>query len=105
MLVVEVLEKDKEFDLKIYTFVDFFSLAENIALKGRASQSSTFCEPTGRCFNASYSVDGFREQGLYPGRGCSRTQPSSYNEWRVTWPMGHYISDLVIYNRKDCCEH
>ncbi|XP_064605939.1 multiple epidermal growth factor-like domains protein 6 [Liolophura sinensis] len=77
---------------------------QNIALKRRATQSSTFCEPTGRCFNASYSVDGSRDQWLYAGSGCSHTQSSSYNEWRVSWSEEHYITNLVIYNRKDCCQ-
>ncbi|XP_040204333.1 fucolectin-like [Rana temporaria] len=70
----------------------------NLALRGRATQSSTFSGIT----NAINAIDGNIDTNFYHG-SCSCTNPDVSPWWRVDLLRPHKISQIVITNRGDCC--
>nr|XP_055074513.1 uncharacterized protein LOC129454041 isoform X1 [Misgurnus anguillicaudatus] len=65
--------------------------AENLALRGRAVQSST-----GYGWEASNAIDN-------SPLTCTHTDTSDNPWWRLDLLDSYYISTVVITNRKDCC--
>ncbi|CAN2390463.1 eel-Fucolectin Tachylectin-4 Pentaxrin-1 Domain [Pristimantis euphronides] len=71
---------------------------KNIALHGRAAQSSVFSGTT----NAINAIDGNLDTNLYHG-SCSCTNIQMSPWWRVDLHRPYKISRIVITNRGDCC--
>ncbi|KAM5165064.1 fucolectin-like [Mantella aurantiaca] len=95
--------------LHLATFLWFLSITtaqnvqlpppgEDIALRGRATQSSTFIGTT----NAINAIDGNMDSNMYHG-SCSSTNLDTSPWWRVDLLRPHKISQIVITNRGDCC--
>uniref|UniRef100_A0A4W5RCW7 Fucolectin tachylectin-4 pentraxin-1 domain-containing protein n=1 Tax=Hucho hucho TaxID=62062 RepID=A0A4W5RCW7_9TELE len=73
-----------------------FVPAENVALKGVATQSSVYS-----VYEASNAIDGNRESDCYKGF-CTHTAYDTNPWWRVDL-MDVYRVTAVITNRGDCC--
>lgn len=85
----------------ITTFISwlhFIHADPNLALRGRATQSSTYSGIT----NAINAIDGNTDTNFYHG-SCSCTNPDVSPWWRVDLLKPHKISQIVITNRGDCC--
>ncbi|CAI9620749.1 unnamed protein product, partial [Staurois parvus] len=78
-------------------FVTFY-IEKDIALRGRATQSSTYIGIT----NAINAIDGNLDTNLYHG-SCSTTNLDTSPWWRVDLLRPYKISQIVITNRGDCC--
>ncbi|XP_056599321.1 fucolectin-1-like [Triplophysa dalaica] len=75
------------------------SLAENLAIKGTATQSSTY-----DTWTAQRSIDGVRNGGepeIVPY--CSHTSSESNPWWRLDLQDYYDISTVIISARPDCC--
>ncbi|XP_072000079.1 fucolectin-1-like [Engystomops pustulosus] len=70
----------------------------NIALQGRATQSSIYSGTT----SAINAVDGNLDSNFYHG-SCSCTNIEVSPWWRVDLLRPHKISHIIITNRGDCC--
>jgi hypothetical protein len=87
---------------------DYLSLSEvqvwnesgqNVALGKKATQSST-----GWGGSASLAVDG-NTSGNYWSRSTTHTDQRDTNQWwKVELGSNHYIKEIIIFNRTDCCE-
>ncbi|XP_026117591.1 fucolectin-4-like [Carassius auratus] len=73
------------------------NLEENLALKGKAVQSSTYYT-----WGASNAIDGIRYAPV-PASTCSHTDIELNPWWRLDLLDSYYISNVTITNRKDCC--
>ncbi|KAG7216432.1 hypothetical protein INR49_001918 [Caranx melampygus] len=75
---------------------------QNVALRGKATQSNRYNgEPWG--FGAAYNaIDGNRESKFIAG-SCSHTTSESDPWWRVDLLDSYIITSIVITNRGDCC--
>ncbi|XP_075703622.1 fucolectin-4-like [Rhinoderma darwinii] len=70
----------------------------NIALQGRATQSSIYSGTT----SAINAIDGNLNSNFHLG-SCSCTNAEGSPWWRVDLLRPHQISHIVITNRGDCC--
>ncbi|XP_063297673.1 uncharacterized protein LOC134586094 [Pelobates fuscus] len=71
---------------------------KNIALRGRATQSSVYSYLN----VAINAIDGNQDPNFYHG-SCSCTNADVSPWWRVDLLSEHKISKIVITNRGDCC--
>ncbi|XP_055506227.1 fucolectin-like [Leucoraja erinacea] len=71
--------------------------AENVALGGRPTQSST-----GEGAGAERANDGNSDSDFWHG-SCARTKKSKDPWWRVDLKERYNVSDVKITNRGDCC--
>ncbi|KAM4028143.1 fucolectin-like isoform 3-T3 [Anomaloglossus baeobatrachus] len=71
---------------------------KNIALEGKASQSSVY-HMNGNALNA---IDGNRD-GAYRMKSCILTKSDYSAWWRVDLSEPRKIGAVVVANRKDCC--
>lgn len=78
-------------------FFVFVFFLENLALKGKAIQSSTYYH-----WGAAYAIDGIR---YAPGEAsyCSITLNTLSPWWRLDLLDYYYINRVTITNRADCC--
>lgn len=74
-----------------------FCFLENLALKGKAIQSSTYYQ-----WGAANAIDGIR---YAPGEAsyCSITLNTLSPWWRLDLLDYYYINRVTITNRADCC--
>ncbi|XP_043923723.1 fucolectin-like isoform X2 [Protopterus annectens] len=75
---------------------------ENIALQGRATQSSRLLNKDGFLASAMNAIDGNLESNVYLG-SCSHTDPETNPWWRVDLLRSYAISFILITNRGECC--
>ncbi|OCT81542.1 hypothetical protein XELAEV_18028365mg [Xenopus laevis] len=76
---------------------------DNLALRGRATQSSTFYNYVyGYLAAAINAIDGNMDTNFYHG-SCSYTNNDMSPWWRVDLLKPHKISQIVVTNRGDCC--
>ncbi|KAL1272086.1 hypothetical protein QQF64_031102 [Cirrhinus molitorella] len=75
-----------------------FLLLENLALRGKAVQSTTY----GAYWGAANAIDGIR---YAPGEAsyCTITLNKPNQWWRLDLLEYYYIYKVVITNRADCC--
>ncbi|XP_070538285.1 uncharacterized protein [Ptychodera flava] len=70
----------------------------NLALKQKASQSSTFAFGS-----AVRAVDGDKSNN-YSERSCTHTQKEYQPWWKVDLGREYQIHEVIITNRADCCD-
>ncbi|XP_072550442.1 uncharacterized protein [Salminus brasiliensis] len=87
---------------EVKVFADYNDLP-NLALKGRATQSSLLTSGTLRGFGrAQNAIDGNRNSDLKKG-SCTETEKESFPWWRMTLHQKYIISSVALTNRGDCC--
>ncbi|XP_073342159.1 uncharacterized protein [Pagrus major] len=72
---------------------------QNVALRGKATQSSRLVHPFG---TANSAIDGNRESTFIDG-SCSHTAEQTNPWWRVDLLEAYIITSITITNRGDCC--
>ncbi|KAM9315798.1 fucolectin-like [Gastrophryne carolinensis] len=76
---------------------------KNVALQGRATQSSAYIEPNlGYLASANNGIDGNLDADYMHG-SCVHTNNDPSSWWRVDLFESHIISNITITNRGDCC--
>ncbi|XP_077147954.1 fucolectin-like [Ranitomeya variabilis] len=76
----------------------------NLALHGRATQSSIAKDPTyGYMSMAINAIDGNQDTDFYHG-SCSHTSNDVSPWWRVDLLRVYIINHITITTRNDCCE-
>nr|XP_014349317.1 PREDICTED: fucolectin-like [Latimeria chalumnae] len=78
----------------------YFVLEINIALQGKAYQSSDYLTLGG----AEHAIDGNSDGNYNGGRSCTHTTSSTNPWWRVDLHKPYRISRVFVANRGDCCE-
>ncbi|XP_042345197.1 uncharacterized protein LOC121945202 isoform X2 [Plectropomus leopardus] len=72
---------------------------ENVALRGKATQSDRFADLFGIASNA---IDGNRESN-YGAGSCTHTEEQTNPWWRVDLLESYTVTSVIITNRGDCC--
>ncbi|XP_059195111.1 fucolectin-like [Centropristis striata] len=72
---------------------------ENVALRGKATQSDRYDHPFGGAYSA---IDGNRDSRFSAG-SCTHTDEESNPWWRVDLLDKYIISSVTVTNRGDCC--
>ncbi|CAK6978250.1 fucolectin-7-like [Scomber scombrus] len=76
---------------------------QNVALRGKATQSHRYEGEPGRAFGAaSNAIDGNRES-FYRAGSCTHTVEQTNPWWRVDLLESYVVTSVVITNRGDCC--
>ncbi|KAG7469114.1 hypothetical protein MATL_G00125470 [Megalops atlanticus] len=75
---------------------------ENVALYGKATQSSLLRGEWAAFGHASNAIDGNTEGTLALG-SCTHTEEEDHPWWRVDLLKRYRITSVTITNRKDCC--
>ncbi|XP_068592334.1 pentraxin fusion protein-like [Cebidichthys violaceus] len=73
---------------------------QNVALRGKATQSDRPVEPLGAAYNA---IDGNRDSNFFAG-SCSHTVEQTNPWWRVDLLESYILTSVIVTNRGDCCE-
>lgn len=96
-------------DIYIHThtqrsYIDFscstMSFTENVALRGKATQSDQYEHIFGMASNA---IDGNHNPNFGVG-SCSHTDEQRDPWWRVDLLESYVITSITVTNRGDCCE-
>ncbi|XP_068592336.1 fucolectin-1-like [Cebidichthys violaceus] len=74
---------------------------ENVALRGKATQSDRWGDALGAASNA---IDGNREN-TYGSGSCTHTEQETNPWWRVDLLESYIVTSVIITNRGDCCEN
>ncbi|XP_071325144.1 uncharacterized protein [Trachinotus anak] len=77
------------------------STYQNVALRGKATQSDRYEHMFG---SASNAIDGNRDSTFGSG-SCTHTDEHTNPWWRVDLLDTYIINSVIITNRGDCCEH
>nr|XP_046254803.1 fucolectin-4 [Scatophagus argus] len=72
---------------------------ENVALRGKATQSFRYDHPFGSAYNA---IDGNRDFNFMAG-SCTHTIGQTNPWWRVDLLESYIVTSVIITNRGDCC--
>ncbi|XP_074510956.1 uncharacterized protein LOC141779820 [Sebastes fasciatus] len=73
---------------------------ENVALRGKATQSDRY----EHAFSAANSaIDGNRESNFHSG-SCTHTDEETNPWWRVDLLESYIVTSIIITNRGDCCQ-
>ncbi|XP_033958263.1 fucolectin-1-like [Pseudochaenichthys georgianus] len=75
------------------------STYQNVALRGKATQSHRFFFAFG---SASNAIDGNRDNMFFSG-SCTHTDAESNPWWRVDLLEPYVVTSVIISNRGDCC--
>ncbi|XP_034089821.1 fucolectin-5-like [Gymnodraco acuticeps] len=75
------------------------STYQNVALRGKATQSDRYKNVFGSAFSA---IDGNRDNHFHSG-SCSHTDAESNPWWRVDLLEPYVVTSVIISNRLDCC--
>ncbi|XP_014905342.1 fucolectin-7-like [Poecilia latipinna] len=76
---------------------------QNVALRGKATQSSQYKgEPWNAFVGASNAIDGNLNADLTKG-SCTHTDTENNPWWRVDLLDSYIVTQVVITNRGDCC--
>ncbi|XP_076592863.1 uncharacterized protein LOC143324359 [Chaetodon auriga] len=76
---------------------------QNVALRGKATQSSRYAGPEAAFAAASNAIDGNRESNYHLG-SCSHTTEQTNPWWRVDLLESYIITSITVTNRGDCCQ-
>lgn len=74
--------------------------AENVALRGKASQAPRYDHPFGDAYSA---IDGSNEANFRHG-SCTHTAEQDEPWWTVDLLDAYVITSISITNRGDCCQ-
>lgn len=74
---------------------------QNVALRGKATQSPRYYHAFGAAFTA---IDGNRD-GDFNSGSCTHSAESTKPWWRVDLLESYIVTSIAIFNRRDCCEH
>ncbi|XP_068089306.1 uncharacterized protein [Hyperolius riggenbachi] len=85
-------------EVQVFGVPSSITIGENVALKGQASQSSTY----NGISTANKAIDGNLDSNFFSG-SCACTGNDVSPWWRVDLLQPHKISKIVISNRGDCC--
>ncbi|XP_044065513.1 fucolectin-3-like [Siniperca chuatsi] len=77
------------------------STYQNVALRGKATQSQRYVHTFGAAYNA---IDGNRESVFNSG-SCTHSAEQTNPWWRVDLLESYIVTSVTITNRGDCCEH
>nr|AGO05916.1 f-type lectin 3 [Oplegnathus fasciatus] len=77
------------------------STYQNVALRGKATQSDRYEHTFGAAYNA---IDGNRESTFNAG-SCTHSAEMTNPWWRVDLLESYIVTSITITNRGDCCEH
>eukprot|EP00064_Thunnus_orientalis_P022813 superscaffoldBa00008039_g23033 len=78
------------------------STYQNVALRGKATQSYRY-EGSRDVFGAAYNaIDGNRESH-FPAGSCSHTIAQTNPWWRVDLLESYVVTSVIVTNRGDCC--
>ncbi|XP_030604709.1 fucolectin-4-like [Archocentrus centrarchus] len=77
------------------------STYQNVALRGKATQSTCYDSPLASAHNA---IDGNRDSAFLAG-SCTHTNEQTGPWWRVDLLESYIITSVFITNRGDCCQH
>ncbi|XP_034001628.1 pentraxin fusion protein-like [Trematomus bernacchii] len=72
---------------------------QNVALRGKATQSDRHGDNYGAAYNA---IDGNRESNYFAG-SCTLTVEMTNPWWRVDLLESYIVTSIIITNRGDCC--
>ncbi|XP_051263505.1 fucolectin-1-like [Dicentrarchus labrax] len=72
---------------------------QNVALRGKATQSDRLVSAFGSAYNA---IDGNRESNYLSG-SCTQTAEQNNPWWRVDLLEPYIVTSIIITNRGDCC--
>ncbi|XP_074509085.1 uncharacterized protein LOC141778617 [Sebastes fasciatus] len=72
---------------------------QNVALRGKATQSVRYGDLYGDAYNA---IDGNRESNYLAG-SCTHTVVQANPWWRVDLLESYIVTSVIITNRGDCC--
>ncbi|XP_033980152.1 fucolectin-1-like [Trematomus bernacchii] len=75
------------------------STYQNVALRGKATQSNRYNHVFG---SASSAIDGNRDNKFNSG-SCTHTDAESNPWWRVDLLEPYIVTSVIISNRRDCC--
>ncbi|CAJ1063009.1 pentraxin fusion protein-like [Xyrichtys novacula] len=78
----------------------YISVTENVALRGKATQSHRYDHSFGSAYAA---IDGNRDATFSAG-SCTHTAQMTNPWWRLDLLDRYIITSIVITNRGDCCE-
>ncbi|XP_037640569.1 uncharacterized protein LOC119496950 [Sebastes umbrosus] len=73
---------------------------ENVALRGKATQSDRYEHAFGA---ADSAIDGNRESNFHSG-SCTHTDEETNPWWRVDLLESYIVTSVIITNRGDCCQ-
>lgn len=74
---------------------------QNVALRGKASQSSRYYHPFGSAYCA---IDADRGSSFHAG-SCTHSAESEDPWWKVDLLDSYIVTSMIIINRGDCCQH
>nr|AGT40149.1 fucose-binding lectin [Trachidermus fasciatus] len=74
---------------------------ENVALRGKASQSNRYEHAFGGAYTA---IDGNRESNFHSG-SCTHTDEETNPWWRVDLLESYIVTSIIVINRGDCCDN
>ncbi|KAM9353560.1 uncharacterized protein ABDE67_005946 [Symphorus nematophorus] len=74
---------------------------QNVALRGKASQSARYYHPFG---SADSAIDGNRNANFDTG-SCTHSNEVDDPWWRVDLLESYIVTSIIIINRGDCCQH
>ncbi|KAL3064826.1 hypothetical protein OYC64_000955 [Pagothenia borchgrevinki] len=72
---------------------------QNVALRGKASQSDRYPDHYG---DANKAIDGNRDSNYFHG-SCTGTAVMTNPWWRVDLLESYIVTSIIITNRADCC--
>ncbi|XP_051263506.1 fucolectin-1 [Dicentrarchus labrax] len=72
---------------------------QNVALRGKATQSDRYSNIFGSAYNA---IDGNRDSN-YDAGSCTHTDGQTNPWWRVDLLEPYIVTSVIITNRGDCC--
>ncbi|KAM9310222.1 uncharacterized protein KZ484_026155 [Pholidichthys leucotaenia] len=75
------------------------SVYENVALRGKATQSSRYDHSRAAAYNA---IDGNRNTNFHDA-SCTHTNQDTNPWWRVDLLESYIVTSITIFNREDCC--
>ncbi|XP_034409591.1 fucolectin-6-like [Cyclopterus lumpus] len=75
------------------------STYENVALRGKATQSDRYEHAFGA---ASSAIDGNRNSKFHSG-SCTHTDKEKNPWWRVDLLESYIVTSVIVINREDCC--
>ena len=79
------------------------SFTENVALRGKATQSRRVQGAPYYAYAAAYNaIDGNRESDFSSG-SCTHTTAQTNPWWKVDLLESYVVTSVVITNRRDCC--
>uniref|UniRef100_A0A3Q2EDH2 Si:ch211-215k15.4 n=1 Tax=Cyprinodon variegatus TaxID=28743 RepID=A0A3Q2EDH2_CYPVA len=76
---------------------------QNVALRGKATQSSQLKGDNHGYVGAYNAIDGNRNSDLKKG-SCTHTDAENNPWWRVDLLDSYIVTEVIITNRGDCCE-